>query len=128
VERYLPQSLVLPHCSAVVSHGGSGSVIGALAYGLPMVVIPMGADQPLNAGRCEALGVARVLDAIAATPKTVGQAVSAVLSEPGYRSAAERIRDEISTLPGPAHALTLLERLVADGRPVLRDATRDPAV
>ncbi|HSV66149.1 MAG TPA: hypothetical protein VLJ59_09630 [Mycobacteriales bacterium] len=31
VERYVPQSVVLPRCSVVVSHGGSGSVIGALA-------------------------------------------------------------------------------------------------
>ncbi len=54
IERYLPQSSVLPHCSLVVSHGGSGSVIGALAHGLPLVVAPMGADQPMNAARCSA--------------------------------------------------------------------------
>ncbi len=35
IERYLPQPLVLPHCQLVVSHGGSGSVIGALAHGVP---------------------------------------------------------------------------------------------
>lgn len=56
VERYVAQSLVLPRCSVVLSHGGSGSVIGALAHAVPVVVAPMGADQPLNASRCEALG------------------------------------------------------------------------
>lgn len=111
IERYLPQSSVLPHCSLVVSHGGSGSVIGALAHGLPLVVAPMGADQPMNAARCEALGVARVLDALAATPESIAQAVSGVLADPGYRQAAERVRDEYAALPGPAHAVTLLERL-----------------
>jgi len=124
VERYIPQSLVLPHCSAVVSHGGSGSVIAALAHGLPQVVIPMGADQPLNAVRCRELGVARVLDAVRATPQEVREAVSAVLSDPAYRSAAERVRDEIAALPGPEHAVTLLERLVAERRPLL--STRPP--
>ena len=62
IERFLLPSQVLPRCAAVVSHGGSGSVIGALAHGLPMVLLPLGADQPLNAARCEALGIAQVLD------------------------------------------------------------------
>ncbi|MFN2471166.1 MAG: glycosyltransferase [Gaiellaceae bacterium] len=119
IERYVPQSVVLPRCDLVVSHGGSGSVIGALAHGLPLVLIPMGADQPHNAARCAELGVARVLDAVEATPETVRAAVSTVLGDPTYRRAAERIRDEIATLPEPAHAVRLLERLVAEKRPLL---------
>jgi len=118
IERYIAQTLVLPHCSLVVSHGGSGSVIGALAHGLPSVLIPMGADQPMNAARCKELGVGRVLDAIGATPETVRDAVSAVLADPRYRRAAERMRDEIAALPGPAHAIMLLERLAAEKQPV----------
>ena len=118
IERYIPQAALLPHCSLVVSHGGSGSVIGALAHGLPMVLIPMGADQPLNAARCEALGVARVLDPVAATPEDVREAVAAVLADAAYRRAAERLRDETAALPGPAHAVALLERLAAERRPL----------
>ena len=112
IERYLPQSAVLPRCSAVVSHAGSGSVLGALAYGLPSVLLPMGADQPLNAARCEELGVARTLDAVRATPGDVADAVSSVLSDPSYRTSAERVRDEIRGLRGPEHAVRLLEGLV----------------
>src|SRR5204863_7210801 len=63
IEQYVPQSLILPHCTMVISHGGSGSVLGALAHALPAVLIPMGADQPLNAARCADLGCAQVLDA-----------------------------------------------------------------
>ncbi len=116
IERYMAQESILPHCSLVVSHGGSGSVIGALAHGRPSVLIPMGADQPANAARCVQLGVARVLDPIGATPDTVRTAVSAVLEDPGYRRAAERIRDEFAALPGPAHTIGLLERLAAEKR------------
>jgi UDP:flavonoid glycosyltransferase YjiC (YdhE family) len=116
VERFVPQDLVLPRCDAVVCHGGSGSVLGALTYGLPLVVIPLGADQPLNAARCEELRLARVLDAVRATPDDVGEAVSAVLSNPAYRRAAERMRDEVAALPGPEVAVALLERLAADRR------------
>jgi UDP:flavonoid glycosyltransferase YjiC (YdhE family) len=112
VERYLPHSAVLPRCDAVVSHGGSGTVLAALAHGLPSVLLPMGADQPQNATRCEELGVALVLDALRATPDDVREAVSTVLDDPSYRAAAERVRDEIRALPGPEYAVSLLVRLV----------------
>jgi UDP:flavonoid glycosyltransferase YjiC (YdhE family) len=111
IERYLPQTDVLPRCRAVVSHGGSGSLLGALAHGLPSVLLPMGADQPQNAARCAQLGVARVLDAVRATPENVREAVADVLSDPSYRSAAERIADEIAALPGPEDTVSLLEQL-----------------
>ena len=78
IERFLLPSQVLPRCAAVVSHGGSGSVVGALAHGLPMVLLPLGADQPLNARRCETLGVARVLDSLTATPAAVRDALTSV--------------------------------------------------
>ena len=111
VERFVPQAEILGRCSAVVSHGGSGSVLGALAHGLPQVLIPMGADQPLNAARCEQLGVACLLDPVAATAEDVRAAVTAVLEQPSYREAAERLRAEFAALPGPAHAVGLLEGL-----------------
>jgi MGT family glycosyltransferase len=113
VERYLPQALLLPRCTVIVSHGGSGSVVGALAHGLPMVLIPLGADQPLNAARCAELGVAELLDAGTSSAEDVRAAVACVLSDPLYRTGAERIREEIAGLPGPEHAVRLLERLAA---------------
>ena len=116
IERYVPQAALLPHCHLVVSHGGSGSVLGALTHGLPMVLLPLGADQPLNAARCETLGVARILDAVGATPLMVREAVSRALDDPAYRRAAEGFRDEIEALPGLRHALRLLERLAAKQR------------
>jgi UDP:flavonoid glycosyltransferase YjiC (YdhE family) len=111
VRRFIPQSLLLPHCDLVVSHAGSGSVIGALTHGLPMVLLPMGADQPLNAARAEALGVAQVLDALEAAPADIEHAAVAVLAEPGYRRNAGLIRNEIRALPGPERAVELIEQL-----------------
>jgi len=115
VERYIPQAMLLPRCRLVVSHGGSGSVTGALAHGLPMVVVPIGADQPRNAQRCKDLHVAHVLHALEATPERVRAAASDVLADASYRLNAELMRDEIAVLPGPDHAVTLLERLVNVG-------------
>lgn len=117
IERYIPQALLLPRCDLVVSHGGSGSVLGALMHGLPMVLIPMGADQILNSARCRALGVASVLDPIALTPDVAAGAVSDVLTNPAWRRNAGRLQAGIADLPGPDHAVILLEHLLA--RPVI---------
>ena len=102
---------MLPRCSAVVSHGGSGSVLGALAHGLPQVLIPMGADQPLNAARCEELGLARVLDPVAATPADVRDAVTAVLGRARVSRRGGAAAGGVRALPGPDAAVAELERL-----------------
>ena len=116
VERFVPVAEVLPRCAAVVSHGGSGTVVAALAAGVPCVLLPMGADQPLNADRCVALGAGRALDAVTATPADVRAALLAVLQDPSYRVAAERLRAEVAALPGPERAADELERLGRAGR------------
>lgn len=115
VERFVPQARVLPHVDVVVSHGGSGSVLGALAHGRPMVLIPMGADQPWNGDRCAALGAARVLDPVRATPADIRAAVDSVLDDPSYRAAAEALRDEMAALPPLESAVTRLEELASGG-------------
>lgn len=109
--RFLPQADVLPHCALVISHGGSGSVMGALAHGLPMVLIPMGADQPDNADRCVALGVARQLDAVTVTAEELHEAITNLLTVATYRQRAQQLQAEIAALPEPAHLLPLLEAL-----------------
>ena len=116
VERYIAQSLVLPGCDAMVSHGGSGSVLGALSHGLPSVLLPLGADQPGNAARCVALGVGELRSAAETTPAQLRAAVTQVLGDPRYRRNAERLRDEIAALPDAASAVPLLEAL-APARP-----------
>jgi UDP:flavonoid glycosyltransferase YjiC (YdhE family) len=116
IARFLVPSQVLPLCDLVVSHGGSGGVIGALVHGLPLVLLPLGADQPLNAARCRELGVAHVLDPLTATPDSLRAAVSEVLGNPRYRRAARDLQGEIETLPGPAEAVALLEHIMLGAR------------
>lgn len=120
VERFLSMEELLPRCDAVVSHAGSGSVIASLAFGLPSVLLPMGADQPFNGDRCSELGVGRVLDALESTPEEIGAAVVEVLSERSYREAARRMQAEIVALPGPELATKLLERLAYERAPLER--------
>jgi UDP:flavonoid glycosyltransferase YjiC (YdhE family) len=113
IAQYVPQHLVIPGCDLVVSNGGSGSVLGALSRGKPMVLAPMGADQPHNAERCQALGAAEVLDVLTATPDEIADTASRVRESFTYRHAAERLRDEIAALPPPASAVPLLEALAS---------------
>jgi len=112
VERYIPQSLLLPRCDLVLTHGGSGTVTGALDAGLPLVVVPISADQPENAARCEALGVGRAVPARRATAPALRDAVRDVLADPAYRRNATRLRDELRALPGLEAGVALLEGLV----------------
>ncbi|HEX4701543.1 MAG TPA: glycosyltransferase [Pseudonocardiaceae bacterium] len=111
IERFIPQDEVLPHSDLVISHGGSGSVLGALAHGLPSILLPMGADQPYNAQRCVELGVGQVLDAVAATPEQVRDTARGILDTVTYRHAAERIRDEINAQPDVTRTIPLIESL-----------------
>jgi len=111
VERYVAQADVLPRCGLVVSHGGSGSLMGALEHGLPSVLTPLGADQPHNARRAADLGVARVLDAATATPDEIGGAVAAMLVDTGAREGALALKAEMDALPPAESTVPLLERL-----------------
>ena len=111
IERYVPQSLLLPFCDLVITHGGTGTVMAALDHGLPMVILPIAADQPDNARRCTELGVAIAVYPEERTPETIRAATRKVLTDPGYRENAVRLQDEMQAMPGPAHAVALLERL-----------------
>ncbi|HEY7983222.1 MAG TPA: glycosyltransferase [Ktedonobacterales bacterium] len=119
IARFIPQSALLPHCDLVVHQGGFSTVTGVLNAGLPMVIIPIFADQPYNAECCAALGVGRVLSADERTPQAIREAVRAILAEPAYRQNAAGVRNEMAALPGPAHGVALLERLAAGQQPLL---------
>jgi UDP:flavonoid glycosyltransferase YjiC (YdhE family) len=113
IERYIPQTLLFSRCALVVCHAGSGTVMAALVHGLPLVLVPIGADQPQNARRCAALGLATVLDVDSLDPTVARAAVLTVLGDPSYRQHAETVRMEIEALPGPEQAVIYLERLAA---------------
>jgi UDP:flavonoid glycosyltransferase YjiC (YdhE family) len=101
VERFVPQAALLPHCAAVVHHAGSGTMLGALAHGLPQVAIPQGADNFVNARLLASAGAARQLPPTEVTAERVRAEVRAVLDDARYRAAAERVAGEIARMPVP---------------------------
>ena len=122
VERYIPQTLVLPYCDMVITHGGYNTIMGALSVGLPMVVVPIAADQPDNAARCAALGVGRVVQPFERTTQAIGAAAREVLGQAMYGDNARRVRNEIRRLPGLQRGVALLERLADEKAPLTRSA------
>ena len=111
VERFVPQGMLLPHLDAVVHHGGSGTMLGALAHGVPQLLLPHGADQFLNAQALLPTGAALRLLPEEITPDAVADAVRTLLSEQHYRDAASEIGAEIAAMPAPAEVVSVLERL-----------------
>jgi hypothetical protein len=87
VRGFLPHSAVLPHMAAVVTHAGMSTVTTALAFGVPMVCVPQGRDQPLNAGRVAELGAGLAV-AAGSSSRELATAVRTVLGDPAYRTAA----------------------------------------
>ena len=112
VFRWLALRPLLDHCDAVVCHGGSGTTLAALHAGLPLVLVPQGADQFENALAGEKAGVARVLRPDQVESAAVRDAVLAVVA-PGSPEglAASRVADEIASMPAAIDAVAIIEHL-----------------
>ena len=112
VRSYIPQQELLPWCDAMVAHGGSGTVLGALGHGVPLLVVPQGADQWGNAVHVVNAGAGRRLLRDELTTTAVHEAVMALLDDPSYRRAASNISDEIAAMPSTTDAFQALEALL----------------
>jgi len=113
VEHYVPHSLLLPHCSAVICHGGPGTTLSSLARGLPLLILPQGADQYVIGDLVLAAGVGLLLAPPDVIPSTIRANVLALLDEPVYRESARRLQREIAAMPGPEEVVHLIEEVVA---------------
>jgi UDP:flavonoid glycosyltransferase YjiC (YdhE family) len=98
----VPQHVVLPHCTGVVSHGGSGTALGALAVGLPQLCLPQGADQFLNAAAIASSGAGLSVSPSEVTAEAVRHCLERLLRDASFASAAQRIADDIAAMPSPA--------------------------
>jgi MGT family glycosyltransferase len=112
LERFVPQADALADADLVVSHGGSGSLMATLAHGLPSVLLPLGADQPHNARRAGQLGLAKVLDAVAAGPGTIRKTIEDAMDDRRLLDRARAVAQEIDRLPGVDGTVPSIEALV----------------
>jgi MGT family glycosyltransferase len=126
IRKSAPHSQVLPHVDAMITHAGHGSVVRALAHGVPLVCVPMGRDQNDIAARVVYHGAGVRLSASA----QVGQftdAVKKVLDDTRFCVSAARLGEAIRRDAEKSTAIVELERLAG-----CRDRTgrldRDPVL
>ena len=126
IEQYIPQTLLLPHCDALVFHGGYNSLQSAFWHGLPVVVMPQGAGDNLPTGwRCAATGAGALIEENPPPPAAIRAAVRRVLDEPSYRATARRFGQAIRSLPGLDEAVRRLELLAMERTPQLSGEVRE---
>jgi UDP:flavonoid glycosyltransferase YjiC (YdhE family) len=99
VERFIPQAEILPSCSAVVHHGGAGTTFGALAHGVPQVILPQGADNYEHAAMCESAGTAITLRPEVLAAANLAAAVRRVLDDGSYTRSSRTCAEEIAATP-----------------------------
>ena len=112
VQRFIPQADLLPRCSAIVHHGGSGTMYGSLAHGVPQVVLPQGADNFVNGWLLARCGAGVTIGPDEFSADAVRDAVLLTLTDPSYRDNARRLAEELAALPMPGEvALTLRDHI-----------------
>jgi MGT family glycosyltransferase len=105
-----PHGQIFPYANAVVTHAGHGTVIRALAHGVPLVCLPLGRDQPGNAARV-AFRKAGLRLAMTASVETIRGAVERVVREPQFRAAAQQLGQRIREEGYADAAIAELEQL-----------------
>jgi MGT family glycosyltransferase len=121
VAQWVRHADVLPHCSAVITHGGHGTVMKALIAGIPQVVVPLGRDQPDNAARVVYAG-AGVRLRKNASARALRAAVARVIEDPRYRAGAARMASRLAAERDANLAVDELERVAAAAPRLTRPA------
>ncbi|MFD5569540.1 glycosyltransferase [Streptomyces cadmiisoli] len=100
--EFTPLAELLQGVDAVLTHGGAGTVLGALSRGIPMVVVPHGAGQPALGERVAAAGAGISFPLREAPAKAVAESVARILADAAYRERAQEIAAQIAGLSSPA--------------------------
>lgn len=109
---FLPLSAVLPTTSVIVHHGGSGTTAAPLHHGVPQLVLPAFADNPMSAQRVVDRGVGLAHDPSTVDTEVVRGLVRRLLDEPEFGKAAAEVRAELATQPTPTSVITRVAALL----------------
>ncbi len=122
VAEYIPHTKLLPRCHAIISHAGAGTLVAAVEARLPMVLIPLLSDEPLNAAQAVATGLGQMILPSELTSQAIRHATLEVLQNPSYRQNLESVHKEIESLPSVDQAVTWLEWVAREQRPLPSDS------
>lgn len=104
VTGFVPMRYLLDGVDVVVTSGGAGTVLSVLGAAVPMVILPLGLDKPLNAERAAAVGAAAVIH----DPRQAGAAAVRVLGTPSFAVAASEMAGRIAAMKPADEVLALL--------------------
>ena len=131
VEAYIPQTALQAELKTrpalIISHGGVNTVMTALSHGIPLLCIPLGADQPDNAQRCVDAGAGLRLDRRLLTTARLTRAIRTLLSQDSFSRQARKMQHTLRRHNGPEEAAALIVRLAETRAPVYRPLTSQPA-
>ncbi|HUJ64266.1 MAG TPA: glycosyltransferase [Acidimicrobiales bacterium] len=111
ISEWTPHRELLPRTDVVVTHAGLSTVMAALASGVPMVCMPMGRDQPLNAQRVATLGLGIEVSP-AASGDAIREAVEGVLENEKFKLRAKSMAEDIAAYGNGRMAVQALESLL----------------
>jgi MGT family glycosyltransferase len=109
---FVPHALVLPQVTVIVSQCGHGTVMKALAHGVPLVCLPVLGDQPDIAARVVHAGAGIRLPQDTSST-VIRTAIQRVLTTPAFRDAAQRLAKALAIEDGAKMAADELETVVA---------------
>ncbi|MFJ9884350.1 macrolide family glycosyltransferase [Streptomyces sp. NPDC091287] len=113
VHSWVPQRAILEQADAFVTHAGMGGCGDGLLAGVPMIAVPQGAEQFMNADRLVELGVARRIDTPDATAETLRAALNALVNDPETARRSARLRAAARSEGGTQRAVGLIEDMLA---------------
>ncbi|MFC3994755.1 activator-dependent family glycosyltransferase [Nocardiopsis sediminis] len=113
IVEFVPLHALLPSCSAIVHHGGSGTHLTAALNGVPQLVLPWLLDAPAKGRRLAELGAGLCLEGEEITGSGIRAGVVRLLADPSFRDRSARLRREILAQPSPNDVVTQIERRVA---------------
>ncbi|TML81365.1 MAG: glycosyl transferase [Actinobacteria bacterium] len=110
---WVSYSRTMPRCAVVVCHAGHGTVVRALAAGVPVVACPAGGDMAENASRVAWAGVGVSLPRRLVNARGIRLAVERVLADPAYAQRAGELGDWAARNDGAARAAEAVEAFAA---------------
>ncbi|HSI87288.1 MAG: glycosyltransferase [Candidatus Methylacidiphilales bacterium] len=111
---YLPYSWIMPKCSVVAHQCGIGTLSHTLRAGIPSLACPFAFDQPNNAARLEALGIARRFIRGSWSIKKM-RTLLLELEQPDIQNRAKALSHNLAAENGPAMACEILEKDMSTG-------------
>lgn len=105
VNNYVPQMDVLQYTKIFITHGGMNSAHEGLYYGVPLIVIPQSADQPIIAEQVVNIGAGIQLQMQGLTATELREAVERVLTLPSFKKAVATVKDAFRTSGGSHQAV-----------------------